>query len=92
MILAGLTGRGLRDRGLVETTLKAITGLPGLEVVALELEDCVKAVELMERHNLDYEDSLHLATAMRVKAEKIVSNDRDFDRTSLKRVFQELHD
>ena len=39
----------------------------------------------MEECDLDYEDSLHLSVARRVGAKETVSNDRDFDKTSLKR-------
>ena len=39
----------------------------------------------MEMWKLDYEDSLHLAVAQRVGAQEIVSNDKDFDRTEIKR-------
>lgn len=41
----------------------------------------------MGEYELDYEDSLHLASAMRMGATEIISNDRDFDRTPFKRVF-----
>ena len=87
IILAGLTRRNLRDRELAKTIIDAVTGLPGLEVTALEYEDHIKALELMQKYNLDYEDSLHLATALRNKALKILSNDKDFDKTPLQRIF-----
>ncbi|MCC6024602.1 MAG: PIN domain-containing protein [Thaumarchaeota archaeon] len=41
----------------------------------------------MKEYGLDYEDALHLAVALRNKAEEIISNDQDFDRTPLKRRF-----
>ncbi len=88
VILAGLAGRSLRDRELVKTIIDAVTRLPGLEIIALEREDYTKALELMEKYSLDYEDSLHLVTAIRKKAVKIISNDKDFDKTPLKRIFQ----
>jgi predicted nucleic acid-binding protein len=47
----------------------------------------VDAIPLMERYRVDLEDALHLATALRLGARRIVSNDADFDRTPLKRVF-----
>lgn len=79
VVLAGLTGRSLRDRGFVGVVLRSITGLPGLLVVPFSLDDAVEALELMGRYGLDYEDALHLAVALRVGAEKIISNDGDFD-------------
>ena len=40
----------------------------------------------MKAYDIDYEDALHLATALRVGAKEIVSNDKDFDKTPLTRV------
>lgn len=87
VILAGLTGRSLKDKELIKTVIDAITSLAGLEVVALEHRDYIKALELMEKYSLDYEDSLHLAVAIREGAIKIISNDKDFDKTPIKRTF-----
>jgi predicted nucleic acid-binding protein len=39
----------------------------------------------METYKLDYEDSLHLAVAIRVNAQEILSNDKDFDVAPIKR-------
>lgn len=87
IIIAGLTGRNLRDKELAKTVIDAVAGLPGLEVVPLKREDYVKALELMQKYSLDYEDSIHLAVALRSKAAAIISNDKDFDKTPLKRIF-----
>jgi predicted nucleic acid-binding protein len=87
IIIAGLTGRNLRDKQLVEDVITSITGLKGLMITELEPEDNIQAVELMKEYNLDYEDSLHLAAALRTDAKEIVSNDEDFDNTPLKRSF-----
>jgi predicted nucleic acid-binding protein len=40
---------------------------------------------LMNECKLDYEDSLHLAVAIRSGAKEIISNDKDFDSTQIKR-------
>lgn len=87
VILAGLTGRSLRDGELARTVVDAVSGLPGLEAEPLVLEDYVRALELMLEYRLDYEDSIHLAVALRSKARTIISNDRDFDNAPLKRAF-----
>jgi len=87
VILAGLTGRDLKDVEFVKKLASAFRELRGLEVVQLEARDCASAIELMERFGLDLEDALHLATALRLGARRIVSNDADFDRTPLTRVF-----
>jgi predicted nucleic acid-binding protein len=41
----------------------------------------------MAEYNLNYEDALHLAAALRNKAKQIISNNQDFDKTPLKRTF-----
>lgn len=87
VVLAGLTGRTLSDAGLVKTVMEAVTGLSGLEVKPLERRDHAAAAELMQEYGLDYEDSLHLATALRSGAKTIISNDRDFDKAPLRRAF-----
>ncbi|MEM0495121.1 MAG: type II toxin-antitoxin system VapC family toxin [Thermofilum sp.] len=87
VIVAGLAGRSLRDQAVIRKVVGSIGGLPGLRVVPLTLEDIVRAAELMREHSLDFEDAVHLATALRSGAKEIVSNDGDFDRTPLKRRF-----
>lgn len=64
-----------------------ITSLTGSVIHQLKSEDTVKAVDLMEEYQLDHEDALHLATALRTDAEGIISNDKDFDKTPLHRAF-----
>jgi len=87
IIMAGLTGRNLKDEELIEKIVDSITSLPSLIIAPLTLEDVSKAVSLMEKYDLDYEDALHLAVAIRNKAKEIISNDQDFDKTPLKRKF-----
>jgi predicted nucleic acid-binding protein len=87
IIMAGLTGRNLKDEELIGKIVGSITSLPSLIIAPLTLEDVSKAVSLMEKYALDYEDALHLAVATRNKAKEIISNDQDFDRTPLKRKF-----
>ncbi|MEM2187540.1 MAG: type II toxin-antitoxin system VapC family toxin [Thermofilaceae archaeon] len=87
VIIAGLTGRNLKDRALVEEVVRSIGSLPGLRVVPLTLEEVNRATELMGEYSLDFEDAVHLATALRCGAKEVISNDRDFDRTPLKRRF-----
>ena len=87
VILAGLTGSTLKNKKIIEIVVDALTNLAGLEIVSLKREDHIATLELMDKYKLDYEDSLHLAVAMRERATKIISNDEDFDRTPLKRIF-----
>jgi len=87
VVMASLTGTTLRDAGFVEKVHAAITGLPGLRMVPLTSSHFSRALDLMQIYGVDYEDALHLAVAMDEGLNKIVSNDRDFDKTPLNRVF-----
>lgn len=87
IIIAGLTGRSLNDKQLVEGVINSITGLKGLLIEPLKPEDFIQAIDSMEDYGIDYEDAIHLAVALRKGAKEIVSNDEDFDRTSLMRAF-----
>jgi len=87
VILSGLTGRNLRDGEFIKMVIEAISSISSLEIVPLEIIDHVNAYTLMDKYELGYEDSLHLATALRNKAVEIISNDKDFDKTPLKRIF-----
>jgi len=85
IIIAGLTGKNLKDKNFVGDVVNSITHIKGLAIEPLKSEDFVKAVNLMNDCKLDYEDSIHLAIATRTGAQEIVSNDKDFDATPLKR-------
>ena len=87
VILAGLTGKNLKDKIFTSEVIKAITQINGLIIEPLKLEDFTKAIEIMGEFKLDYEDSLHLAVAIRAGAKDIISNDKDFKTTPLKRNF-----
>lgn len=87
IIIAGLTGKSLRDKRLVEEVIDSMTHLKGLLIRPLKPEDLIQAVELMREYDIDYENSIHLAAALRKGAKEIVSNDKDFDKTKLKRTF-----
>ena len=87
VIMAGLTGKNLKDEKLVEEIIDSITGLPGLTIIPLTKKDITQATSLMRKYELDYEDALHLAAAIKSRAKEIVSNDQDFGKTPLKRRF-----
>ena len=87
VIMAALTGRTLKDEEFVKEVVSSITGLKGLSIEPLKPEDFTEASELMQKYELDYEDALHLSTAIRLNAKEIISNDQDFDKTPLKRRF-----
>jgi len=87
VIIASLTGRTLKDKRLVEDVIDSMTHLKGLLIDPLKPEDLIQAVELMKKYDIDYEDSIHLTVALRKGAKEIVSNDKDFDSTQLRRIF-----
>jgi len=87
IIVGGLTGRNLRDEKFVEEVITAIMSLRGLIIESLTSGDVFQALRLMKEYGFDYEDSLHLAVALRVGAKEIVSNDEDFDKSPLRRIF-----
>jgi len=77
----------MKDRAFVEEIITSFTQMRGLTIEPLKLEDYASATDLMNKHKIDYEDALHLASALRAGAQEIVSNDKDFDATTLKRIF-----
>ena len=85
VIIGGLTGKNLKDKNFVQQVINPITGIKGLVIESLRSEDFKKASDLMNECKLDYEDSLHLAVATRTGAQEIISNDKDFDCTQIKR-------
>jgi len=87
VIIAGLTGRNLKDQRLVEEIIRSITDLAGLTIIPLTQKDLTQAANLMKEYELDYEDALHLSAALKSRAKEIISNDQDFDKTPLKRRF-----
>jgi predicted nucleic acid-binding protein len=87
VIMAGLTGKNLKDQKLAEEITRSTIGLPGLTIIPLTQKDMTQATSLMREYELDYEDALHLTAALKSKAKEIISNDQDFDKTPLKRRF-----
>jgi len=85
VIIAGLTGKDLKDKAFTEEVINSITHIKGLTIEPLKSEDFTKAVDLMKEYSLDYEDSIHLAVAVRKGAQEILSNDKDFDTAPIKR-------
>ena len=85
VIIGGLAGKNLKDKNFVQQVINPITRIKGLVIEPLKSEDYKKAADLMNECKLDYEDSLHLAVAIRTGAKEIISNDKDFDATQIKR-------
>ena len=85
VIMGGLTDKNLKDKDFVQQVINPITSIKGLTIESLKVEDFKKGADLMNEYKLDYEDSLHLAVAIRIGARQIISNDKDFDATQIKR-------
>lgn len=85
VVISQLTGKNLKNKDFVDQVVTLITEVKGLLIEPIKDEDFINALALMPRFNLDYEDALHLAVANRVDACEIVSNDRHFDVTPIKR-------
>ncbi len=85
VIIGGLTGRNFKDKEFVSQVIAPINSIKKLRVEPLNSKDFQRAVELMAECNLDYEDALHMAVALRTGAKEMVSNDKDYDATTTKR-------
>lgn len=85
--LAGLANTNLKNYDFGESIIKALNGIKGLIIEPLLSVDYTSAIDLMSECGLDYEDSLHLAVATRIGAGEIISNDKHFNATPLKRVY-----
>ncbi len=68
--------------------VNSLTHIKGLSIEALKVEDLLEAKSLMNECKLDYEDAIHLAVATRIGAQEIISNNKDFDATPIKRTFK----
>jgi predicted nucleic acid-binding protein len=82
VILTGLTGKNLKDKALVEQITNSISQIKGLTIEPLKPEDLTNATDLISNSKIDYEDAIHLAVATRVGAKEIITNDKDFTKTT----------
>jgi uncharacterized protein len=85
VIIGGLTGKNLKDKNFVQQVIKPMNSIKGLVIEPLRSEDFTKAADLLNEFKFDFEDSLHLAVAIRTGAQEIISNDKGFDATQIKR-------
>ena len=85
VVVAGLSGKNLKDKTFVDGVIDPLMHIKGLTIEPLKPEDFIEAKNLMNDCKLDYEDAIHLAVATRIGAQEIVSNDKDFDGTPIKR-------
>lgn len=82
-----LEKHGKRD--WIESELRLITSILGLEITPLTLEDFLVASRFVTEYRINFNDCLILATMKRLGIEGIYSNDPDFDKVGwLKRKFK----
>ena len=55
-------------------------------IVRTDYDDYISATIVSERFNLDFDDSLHYYIVKKLDLDGIVSYDRDFDKTDIKRI------
>jgi len=64
----------------IRTFLSSLLGYKGLRIHFSSLLDRIMATNHMKNHNLDFDDALALQAMKENKIEKIISNDKDFDK------------
>lgn len=65
-----------------------LSKIMNLKFVPLNLETYTRASAFSYKYKLDLEDAIHFTVAADHGADTIYSNDEDFDRTPLKRLFR----
>jgi len=68
--------------------MERLSKITNLRFVPLNVGAYMKASALSNKYRLDFEDAIHLAVALEYSADTIYSNDEDFDRTPVNRVFE----
>ncbi|MCW4011818.1 MAG: type II toxin-antitoxin system VapC family toxin [Candidatus Bathyarchaeota archaeon] len=87
IVIAGQIGKTLKDTGFINQLNTAFSSLINLDIIPLTAQQLIEAPILMQEYKLDFEDAIHLNSALDNNATQIVSNDKDFDRTPLTRLF-----
>jgi predicted nucleic acid-binding protein len=68
------------DLKLAFEACEALLNFPNLEIIPADRELASSALQLIRECHLDTRDALHAATALREKADYVVSTDPHFDR------------
>lgn len=76
--LVGPLRQGLRDRA--DSMIHFLGGLPGLDLVPMDVAVSKRAAEVRSRTGLATPDAIHAATALIRGAEILITNDRAFRR------------
>jgi len=62
----------------VQTLVRLLTNFPNMQIIMLSPEISVEAAHLRALYNMRTPDAIHAATALNVKADAIITNDKDF--------------
>ncbi len=68
--------------------MERLSNIINLYFAPLNIDVYSKSSALSDKYRLDFEDAIHLAVALDYSAEAIYSNDEDFDRSPIKRLFE----
>lgn len=71
----------------IEEILLLINSILGLEIIPVRMEDFLVASKFIMKYGIDFNDCLSLAVMKRFDVDTIYSNDKDFDKTWIKREF-----
>ncbi len=69
----------------IELIDKAI--IPYVNILPLDVDEYVKAKELMKKYKLKPSDALHVATIINNGLQAIATEDQDFDKIGIKRIW-----
>ncbi len=81
IIIAGLLGKTLKDTRFITQLNEIFSELNNLKIIPLTSQQLFEAPILMEKYNLDYEDAIHLNAALENDVVRIISNDKDFNKS-----------
>jgi len=69
-----------RKPELASETTQALLNFPNIEIIPVDKELVLSALQIISECNMTPRDALHAATAIKVKADSIVSTDSHFDK------------
>ncbi len=76
---------GVRSEETIEFIDKAV--LPYVDVISIGLSEYIGAKKLMKEYGLNPSDSIHLATIEGYGLQAIATEDEDFDKVEIKRIW-----
>jgi len=69
-----------KKQNLLRVAVEGIYLMPNLDIVSVSSTAPLMALDFLEKYDLKPRDALHIAVMRENKVEKIVSDDKDFDR------------